>query len=445
VLRPRTLEIDLEICLPKPFTTEAIPAFAAAAPFIAQLRQSLLARRWPEVRAVIKADFLDQHVQRLAHKLDAADPGLVSFLDAHVDAVRTASRVLPGFAARVYAASGPYDGYSYLYWKYSRDVLGKKVGLTYTALRRQLGERDLAAPVQFRFPCPNCGADAECEADGVGESVPDHLRMQCRACGHVDYHSKYGDAAVASHVLCGCSCCVAETRRSGAGLELLQWDLAPALVRHVRTEIAALAARRAVPGQVDERAEAVVRAFAAQWAAGSEGSFEDAVRAWIERRQPRLFHLCGCLEQAWTLIDALADAGAVSITVEGEADDDQHVVEDLVLDNEARFTRKDEQQQQRAEQEQASAVTRVLMGFELDKPGSLADWLRVVSQVGLFDHWFTLPCDILCRLDPERLASFGKATWAPPAPRATAPAPAPALQAAIALLRAHGYRVHAPK
>ncbi len=442
VLHDHTIEGDLEICLSKPFTTEAISAFTAAAPFIAQLRQSLLARRWPEVRAAIKAEFLDGHVERLARQLDAADPGLVAFLEAHVDAVRGAPRVLPGFATRVYASAAPDDTRSYLYWKYSRDVLGKPAGLTDTALRRQVGNGYSAASIRFHFPCPNCGADAECEADGVGEVAPDKLHMECRACRHFDHHSEYGDAPLASHVLCGCPYCVAETRRAGAVLEQLQWDLVPAVVRHVRAEIAGLAAWAAAPGAVDAGAEAAVRDFAAQWAAGGEGDFANAVRAWVKRRHPRPLHLYGLLEHAWTLIDALASAGAVSVDVAYEADDDQTVVEDMMLDQTARSTWGDAQQQ-RAEQTQANALSVVLIGFALDKPGSLADWLRAVSEVGFFDNWFTLPCDIVCRLDPGLLMRACGAEV--PAPARRSPGPAPALHAAIALLRAHGYRVHAPE
>jgi len=61
----QTLDLDLEICLPKPFTSDSIAVFATAAPFIAQLRQSLLARRWPEIRTVVMAAFLAPHVERL--------------------------------------------------------------------------------------------------------------------------------------------------------------------------------------------------------------------------------------------------------------------------------------------------------------------------------------------------------------------------------------------
>lgn len=442
MLRDHTPEVDLEICLQKPFTTGSIPAFAAALPFIDQLRQSLLARRWSEVRAVIRSGFLDAHVERLTRKLDAAAPGLVAFLDVHVDAIRSASRVLPGFKDRDYPAACLNDTRSYLYWKYSRDVLGKPAGLTKTSLDRQLGLGNFNVPVPFSFPCPNCCADAECEADGVGDLVPDELRMQCPACGHVDHHKKYGDQVMASHVLCGCAYCVAETRRAGAELERLQSNLVPALVSQVRAEIAAISASTVSARPVDAHAEAAVSDFAAQWAGGGEGDFADAVNAWVKRRHPRLLHPLAYREQAWTLIDALAGAGAVSITVAHEADDDQHVVEDLVLDKALRFKRAGAEQQ-REEHEQLAALTNFLRGFALDKPGSLAGWLRAVWMVGLFDHWFTLPCDIVCRLDPRRLARACDAEAAPPAPRSLAPASE--LQAAIALLRAHGYRVHAPE
>lgn len=442
MFRDHTPDVDLEICLPKPFTTESIPAFAAAAPFIDLLRQSLLARRWPEVRAIIKSGFLNAHVEQLTRKLDAAAPGLVEFIDAHVDAIRSASRVLPGFTNQVYQAACMNDARSYLYWKYSRDVLGKPAGLTKTSLERQLGLGHHNMPVSFRFPCPNCCADAECEADGVGDSVPHELRMHCLACGHVDHHQTYCDHVMASHVLCGCAYCVAETRRAGAELERLQSNLIPALVSQVRAEIAAMSARAVTARHVDGHAEAAVRDFAAQWAGGGEGDFADAVNAWVTRRHPRLLHPHAYLGKVWKLIDALAGAGAVSITVAQEADDDQHVVEDLVLDKAMRFKRAGPEQQ-REEHEQATALTNVMMGFELDKPDSLADWLRALSEVGLFDQWFTLPCDIVCRLDPRHLAQACDSEAAPPAPPSMSPAPE--LQAAIALLRAHGYLVYAPE
>lgn len=434
-----TLEVDLEIFLSKPFTTEAIPAFAAAAPFIAQLRESLLTRRWPEMRAVIRASYLDLHVERLARQLDAADPGLVAFLDAHVDAVRSASRVLPDFKARVYVTANPTDIRSYMYWKYSRDVLGKPAGLTQTALQRQLGLDYLSAPVLFRFPCPNCGADAECEANGVGELAPDML-MRCGACGHADRHCDYRCEAVAPHVLCDCSCCVAETLRAGAGLERLQWELVPALASRMRAEIAGIAANSAAAGRVDPHAEAIVRDFAAMWTAVGKGSFAEAVNAWV-RRYPRMFLTHAYYEQAWKLIDALAGARAVSIEVTQRAEDDQGIIEDLVLYNAARSLLVDAERK-RAEDEQATALAGVLMGFSLDRPGSLADWLRAESELGLFDNWFALPCQIVCCLDPLRLVRAGAGETAAPARQAAAPAPE--LQAAIALLRAHGYRVDAP-
>lgn len=53
MLHDDPLEVDLVAFLPKPFTTEAIPPFAAAAPFVSALRQSVLTRRWKEMRAII--------------------------------------------------------------------------------------------------------------------------------------------------------------------------------------------------------------------------------------------------------------------------------------------------------------------------------------------------------------------------------------------------------
>lgn len=443
MLHDDSLEVDnLVACLSKPFTTDAIPAFAAAAPFLLQLRESMLARRWSEVCPVIKNRFLNAHVEQLAHKLEATDPGLVAFLDGQVEAVRSASRVLPEFRQRIREIAIMQAAHTYMYWKYSRDVLGKPAGLTQTAIERQLGLGYFNARVPFSFPCPNCSADADCEADGVGEVVPDELRMQCRACGHVDQYSKYGAEALASHVLCGCPYCVAETRRVGAELEQLQWNLVPSLVSYVRAEVAGLNAPLAATGQVNAVDQYLVRDFAAFWAMGGHDNFADAVNAWIKQTNPRAFRPYDRLCHMWTLIDALADAGVVTLEATYEAADDQQILEDLMLEKERRFNRDDDAKQRRAEQEQAEAITDVLKGFKLDKPSSLADWLRAVSEVGLFDHWFVLPCYIECRLNPQRLALAAGAASAPSVPRDHAPAPE--LQAAIALLHAHGYQVRPP-
>jgi hypothetical protein len=441
VLHDDSLKADLEIRLPKPFTTDAIPAFAAVAPLVSQLRESMLVRRWPEMRATILDRFLAGHVERLACKLHATDPGLVAFLDAHVDAVRTASRVLTDFKIRAFRAANLTDVHSYLYWKYSRDVLGKPGGLTTTALERQLGPGHFNVPVQFIFPCPNCYADAECEADGIGELAPDELRMRCSACGHFARHQNYGDDALASHVLCGCSHCDSVTQRVGAELELLQWDLMPSLVSHVLAEIANVAARAAATKQINMFEHGAVDDFVSHWTSGEEGSFAHAVDAWIKRRHPRRIFPLAYLKQAWTLIDALAGTGAVSVEVTYQADDAQQVLEDLMFEQAARVAHDDEQLL-RCEHDLANALTTVLKGFALSRPGALAEWLRAVSTIGLFDCWFTLPCDISCRLRPHRLARNAGGYSAPQV--RLAEAPARNLQEAIALLRAHGYTVTAP-
>ena len=426
-------DVKLTVYLPKPFTTESIPAFIAAAPFFSKLRQSILVRLWPRLHAAIKTGFLSTHVELLAHRLEAADPGLVAFLDQQVDTVRSASRVLPNFKDRVLFAKAPLgDIQSYMYWKYSRDVLGKPAGLTKTALERQLGLCYFYVAVPFKFPCPNCCADAECEADGVGQTVPGHVRMHCRACGHIDQHNAYGDNEVGSYVLCRCSYCIAETRRTGAELERLQWDLVPQLITYVRTQIASIRLRAATTEGGDADTLSKVRDFAAQWTAGGVDDFASALTAWVKHRNRGLLYPQAYLDQVWTLIGALVSTEAVSMEVVGAADDDQDILEWIALDGATQST--DEERRQCSEREQLDALAVVLKGFKLDQPGSLPGWLRAVGKIGLFDSWFKLPCDIECRLDPRRMIDAQSATSKP----------APGVQAAITLLLANGYWVTAP-
>lgn len=164
---------------------------------------------WLENEEIIRWCHVPDFVEQSRAALEAVRPGTAALVDAMADEIRTSSTIIASMQSLDLESAAA--AFSYCYWRYCADVVGRSQGIPHSAIERQFDRAaaSLDGIHKVQWACPCCDGQARYQVDGLTNHRSARrggFSVDCPRCGHRE--RLYGGFMYEGRLECRCPVCV---------------------------------------------------------------------------------------------------------------------------------------------------------------------------------------------------------------------------------------------